>query len=293
MSLRAKRQGTIEPPREAITATQERVTVGNRTMYITTFTSKFSVSMYIGSKTIYCIDIHLYKSSDDQFEPIGELNKIRWDNQCSIDDSFEHGTDTMMILELAMTLIHKRYPNITHIRFTDMSSRKCDNGTDVDLAAMKYFTDGRTWYEDRFHAVIDPRSETTYEKMIRDANAIKSTMTWQMFTSYAPLDTLKMNHEHVEKVYEASDTWQEFFSAIRDEIGKGPFCVWLSQKNWFDNFVRGKLRFHLMSVAFLLDVSRFHIDFQLESNHAGGFRSGIQRWTTTRRKKHRRAKHLM
>ena len=282
MSRKAKRPGTIEPPRGIIEVKQQKVTVGQKTMVITEFHTELSTTIYIGSDKIYCIDITLYKEKGGKYNPRGDLTKVRWDGECSLTDAFERGTDTIMIFRLAMKYIHTTYPDIQVIAFTDLSTKECINGASVSLSAMKLFTDGKTWYESRFNAYIDPDSTAMYTAMMERAMKQKELMSWDQFVYYTANNPTLLRIEHIKEKYESSNTWQEFFTYIRSQLDISTFCICLSEKNWFDIFVQSRLNFNLMSVKFLINISLFEIDYTI-GPMSGGKSKGTQRWRKTLR----------
>lgn len=278
MSLRSmcKVNGTFDAPRSTIQTKREVVTVGNRTMIITTFTTPYTIHIYIGNRTIYCMDIQLGKSADNVVSPMGTINKIRWDNTCSLDHEFGHGSDTERLFQLAMTYLRDHYAAVEHVEFMDTSSKRCDNGASVSLAGMKLFTGGRTWYANHFQAVVSPSHQTAYQTMMDKSNAIKQEMSWAQFQQHAPchlMDNMKM--DELERLYEASSTWQDFFSGVRDRIGISGLCIWFSKKGWFDAFLH-HLRFHLISIPFLVQPHQFRIEYTITdtttTDQAGGKR---------------------
>ena len=278
-SRKAKRPGTIEPPRGIINTVQQKVTVGRKTMILTEFHTELSTTMYIGSDTKYCIDITLCKAMDGTYMPRGILTKVRWDGECSLTDPFERGTDTIMIFRLAMSYIHTTYPTVTAMAFTDLSTKECSNGASVSLSAMKLLTDGKTWYESHFHAYIDPASAAMYTDMMERITKQKTMIPWEEFVYYTARNQTLLGIDNVQEAYESSTTWQEFFTYVRSILDAELFCICLSEKNWFDTFVQSRLQFNLMGVQFLIPVASFTMEYQL----AGGKR-GIQRWRNTLRR---------
>ena len=91
-----------------------------------------------------------------------------------------------------ITYIKNRYPEVKLISFTDLSERKCDNGVNVSLAAMKYLTDGQTWYEHRFKAKIHPLNEINYNVMKERIDKLKKETSWDSFSNRW------MNRESIE-----------------------------------------------------------------------------------------------
>jgi hypothetical protein len=272
MSRKLIRPGTIpSPKREDDTIVRKKVTINQKQMIITEYLSELGVTIYIGNQNVYCIDIQLYRNKYGIFTDIGNLTKIRWDEVCSLTHDFKKGSDTEMILNVAMKYIYETYPGVRFLSFNDLSTKECDNGTSVSLSAMKLFTDGRTWYEQHFHAMIDPQYSEVYDHMKLKADEIKRTMSWDQFQSFAVFNNM-IPIDEIKELYESSSTWQLFLKAIKEKVNgddKGRFCEWLSTKNWFDNFVQSKLRFNLMAVQFLIDISKFNIEYTIELMKGG------------------------
>lgn len=287
MSTRkSKRQGTIEAPSGTHTTTRQKVTVGHKTMVITEYHTERSTTIYIGSDKIYCVDITLSKDIGHTYKSRGFLTKIRWDGECSLYHPFEKGTDTIMILKLAMTYLHRNYPTVSHLTFTDMSTRQCDNGASVSLSGMKLFTDGKTWYETQFHAVMDPDYQSAYDAMMKYATELKHTLPWETFVYDTVNNPTILGINQIREVYQKSTTWQEFFCYVRSQLGVSKFCICLSEKGWFDQFIQTRLRFHLMSVQYLIDPSQYDTEYTLEPMQ-GGKAKGVQHGRPTLRKKSR------
>ena len=102
---RAKRQGTIEEPKGTQYTVKERVKVNNKTMIIISFICERSITIYIGSYNVYCIDAQIMKDANGDIVPTSLLTKVRWDGECSLYDPFESGSDTIMIVKLLLNLI--------------------------------------------------------------------------------------------------------------------------------------------------------------------------------------------
>jgi len=284
-SRKSKRPGTIEPPRGVLRTIQQTVTVGNKTMVITEFHTEDFTTIYIGSATIYCVDITISRDIGDTYKSRGFLTKIRWDGECSINRAFEQGADTIMIFKLAMTYVHRTYPTVTEMVFTDMSTRQCDNGGSVSLSAMKLFTEGTTWYESHLYAILDPDYQSAYDAMMKNATELKSTLPWETFVYDTKSNPTLLGIDRIKETYQSSETWQEFFLYVRSKLGVSKFCICLSENGWFDNFLQTRLRFHLMSVQYLIYPSSYDTEYTLAPMTGGKRRSrGVQRWRHTLRK---------
>jgi hypothetical protein len=276
---RAKRPGTIEAPRGTIKTVRDKVTVDiliknkpqRKIMYITSYETESSVTIYIGSSNIYCIDCQLLNNPTIGVYDTGILTKARWDIECSINDPFEKGVDSIIIIKLLLTYIKDKYPSVTQLLFTDMSTKECDNGSSVNLAAMKVFTDGKTWYESHFDVSIDESNKILYDNMLSYGEKKKSEMSYDEFIGYTypGINKLKISDDDLIHAYNTSNTWQEFFLYIRNTIGISNFCIWLSVNNWFDRFVFAVLKFNTMSLQFIFNPKKYDIEYTIIRNGGG------------------------
>jgi len=188
---------------------------------------------------------------------------------------------------LAMTYIHRTYPTVTELSFTDMSTRQCDNGESVSLSAMKLFTEGKTWYESHLHTRIDPRSEAQYNAMMAYTTEQKNEMSWNELVDYIPRHSTILNIDRIKEVYQSSKTWQEFFLYVRGQLGMSAFCICLSKDGWFDEFILKRLNFNLMGIHYTIDPSSYDTDYTLAPMTGGKANrrsKGVQRWRHTLRR---------
>jgi hypothetical protein len=283
MSTRkAKRPGTIEAPvKTIIRETRERVVVKTdnnhkeKHMIITSYETASAITIYIGSYDIYCVEVVLYKRSSDNTFYSGTLNKARWDNACSLGSPFEKGTDTIMILKLLMTYIKDRYPDVPYIAFTDMSTKTCEDGSSVNLAGMKIFTVGKTWYESHFKIHMDNSYKQIYMERLEYAAKQKSEMTFEDFARHSRIHKSGIEYDTLQQIYIKSSTWQAFFSEVRKRIREFNFCTWLSYEGWFDNFLK-ILRFNIQSLEFLFYPKEYNLSYTIHKN-IGGYRNKTMR----------------
>jgi len=269
MSLRAKRNGLIEPSskNKVVSHKVEDVFVGNKRFTITTYVYDWSIDIFIGNKTIYCIRANIPKRKDGMIKNSAFIDKVRWEAECS--NPFVRGQDTVTIFQLLITYIKNNYPDVQYAEFNDASNRTCDNGGWVNLAAMKLFTDGKTWYEDHFNAKIDEHSEIMYRTMIANANRTKQDMTWEQAKMEMPWAIVGIPEEDLRLQYEKVGTWTEWFKWIRTTIGDSAFCIWLSHHGWFDQFLRSVLKCSIMYYIFKVNVNDFNILYNVMEGGKG------------------------
>jgi hypothetical protein len=280
MSTRkAKRQGLIEPPRDVITTKKEKIIFEGtieekytkKTMIITTYETINTITIYIGNYDIYCMDVQLLKDSISGTVNTGYLTKVRWDSVCSIDEPFKNGIDTIIMIKALILYINDNYSNVKYLLFNDKSTRICDDGNSVSLAAMKFLTDGKTWYEDHFDISIDDNNKYIYDKIKKNTTSIKNQLSFDTFSMYSNIKYLNISDEILKESYNNSHTWQVFFSFIRDKIGISKLCIWLSKNNWFDIFINTILRMNLSSIQFMLDIKKYNnISYKIVNTSGGG-----------------------
>ena len=278
---RAKRPGTIEPPRDVISTKREKIFIeskgGNKTtkkvMIITTYETINTIRIYIGNRDIYCMDVQLLKDSETQTATTGHLEKARWDTVCSLDEPFGKGTDTILMIKTLINYIKNTYPNVEALTFNDMSTKTCDDGSSVSLAAMKLFTDGETWYETHFDISLDTYNKSLYETIKKTINEKKRELSFDKFSMYSNTSALSIQNGKLRIIYDESDTWQKFFSEIRNIVGISKLCVWLSKNNWFDIFLHTILKVNIASILFMLEVRPYdNIIYKLINNIGGKYR---------------------
>jgi len=247
--------------------------IHKKVMIITTYETINTIHIYIGSRNIYCMDVQLLKDKEFGTADTGVLTKVRWDTVCSIDEPFGKGTDTIMMIKALVTYIHNNYPNVVSLTFNDMSTKICDDGNSVSLAAMKLLTDGKTWYETHFDVSTDDINTYIYNKMKENITQKKQEMIFFKFSMYAQTQSLPIPTDTVKELYENSPTWQQFFSFIRDRIGISKLCIWLSKNNWFEIFLQTILKLSIPTVIFLLHVKKYDdITYKVIKNIGGGYK---------------------
>jgi hypothetical protein len=278
---RAKRQGTIEPPRDVIKTTREKVVVETliknklrkKVMIITTYETINTITIYIGNHDIYCIYVQLLKDVNTNIVNMGYLTKARWDAVCSIEEPFSNGADTIMMIKLLVSYIKDKYPNVYGLMFNDMSTKTCDDGSSVSLASMKFLTDGKTWYESHFDTSINSINKYAYDMMKENANIKKEELSFDNFSMYSNINYLQLSNDELKDIYNNSKTWQEFFSKIRSLIGISKLCIWLGKNNWFDIFLNVILKINISTIQFILDVKKYNeISYKILNSFGGKYR---------------------
>jgi hypothetical protein len=278
---RTKRPGTIDFPQELISTKIEKVNISGivdnklhkKTMIITVFETINTISIYIGNRDIYCMDVQLLKDKETWTVTSGQLTKVRWDSVCSIGEPFGTGTDTILMVKTLVSYINDNYPNVRQLVFNDMSTRICDNGNSVSLAAMKLLTCGKTWYESHFDTTLDTFNDTLYTHIKKSITGKKHELSFDKFSMYSNIQYLEIPNGVLRELYDNSKTWQEFFSEILNTIGISKLCIWFSKNNWLDIFLHTILNINISSIQFILNIKKYdEIQYKVIKNNGGSYR---------------------
>lgn len=264
-----------------VNETKKTVQAGTKQIIITTHELNTSYAIYLGGPgDIYCIDIQVLKDIElnrRYFDiDTANLNNIYYDRECSIDKNFRRGTDTTMILRLAMAYIHENYPYVNKLRFKDASSKECDNGHVVELYNMSYLTTGQTWYEKNFNAYIEKEADRRkIESDKRKFQEKKQVLPWEVISQFIRT-SYPIEETEMETIYNNTNTWQDFFGRLRNKIGIAEFCNFISP--WMRNFVQQIMSFDLSSPQYIIPIEGQQIPYS-------EIRGGKRRIYTRKQKK--------
>lgn len=256
--------------REGTSVIHKKLKIGTKTMRMSIYESQTSITIYIGGHEEYCIEIQMMKPGYGYDITMAHFSKIRWDLNCSLEYNFQRGVDTNMLLKLAMSYISRNYRDVTHMTFNDASSRTCDDGRPVDLAKMSYICTGKTWYEKHFGAYIAPLWKNAFETQHKKFNEAKKTMTWEQFNGFIGVP-LPLDKQTIEKMYNDSDTWQDFFSSVRDAVGIGKFCEFVAP--WLDSFLLRYLQFNFIGFNYIMPITDYDLSYSVSEYIRGGKRN--------------------
>lgn len=270
MSIRnmKKRDGLIpEQRRMGYPPIRKLIQVGNKKLVLTIHETDYSMTFYIGSRNIYCMDVQIIKK-DSGFDRVGAFHKIRYDIECSVNGDFERSRDTNMILRLIITYIYRNYPEVKVLRFNDMSTKVCDNGRPINLGVMTYLWSGQTWYQKNFGAYLESPSDKLFTDREIEFQKRKKTMPWDDMNNI--MDTeLPMPEEDIKELYIRSNTWQTFFKGIVDVIGIPKFCNFIS--TWIYQFLLINGNVISDNMQFALPVKDYGIEYTV-ADYTGGKR---------------------
>lgn len=235
---------------------------------VVTYESEKTITLYVGGHTKWCIYCDISKK-DNKIQPLGYLNQIRYDIQCSLEHSFLKGKDTKQILYFVIQYINNTYPDVKELLFSDISTKQCDNLTDVNLAVMTYLYTNQTWYEKNFGAYISPISEEEYKWIKKNYekqdekgfNKVEWDDMKETIKGELPID--------LEELYCKTKTWKEFFEVIYEKIKIEKFCIFIS--NWLPTFIN-KYFNNLQGLKFILPIKDNNLLYEEVEYKTGGRR---------------------
>ena len=251
-------EGKVPTPRAGTLVIKKTIKIGNKSLLMTTHESNSSIIIYIGGHDTYCIDAQILKPSSKEPVTIGNLTKIRFDVNCSLEHNFVRGFDTNMILKLLLTYIHDIYPTTKAMRFSDASTQTCDNGFSVDLSEMLYLITGKTWYEKNFGAYLDGYSLENFKTLETGFQAKKSTISWEMMKDIITTD-LPLTDDEMKQLYDSAVTWQDFFGGLSEKIGIPEMCNFMAP--WLHRFIQQYFRFNFMANTYMIPVGDYKIPY--------------------------------
>ena len=242
------------------------IQVQDSTYILTKRWSDSSILLYIGGKYNYCLECQLFtdKSFMASFTDItlGDLPHVYYEEECRLDAPFLRGIDTRRILYLVISYIQNTYPTIRGLTFTDKSYRDCDDGQTVDLAILYYLIYKKTWYMSVLGAeFVNEQDRFKFEKAEAAFDATKGKMPWDGFKDFITVK-LPIPEDEMKSMYDKAETWQEFFSTLRDAIMVSKFCIFISP--WIKTFWNKIFKYNFESVKFKFLFSAPELQKRLE-----------------------------
>lgn len=264
MSLRSqiKREGDYPIGLKRI---RHQIKIDNHTIILTTYETETSIIIYLGGVKHWCIHSTIHKDNN-KIKEEGYLVKIRYDLLCSVEEKMQRGGDITKLLKLLIQYIHDIYPEVKYLSFNDLSTRRCDNGYDTNLAVMTYLYSGKTWYEKNFDTTISIQSKDILDKIVKKFNNSKKESWNIMKDTIYNYKELPYTESEIEKIYEEAITWKDFFEAIVNKIKINNFCIFISP--WLDSFTIQYFN-NLMGLSYDMPIKPTNIEYT-KSEFVGG-----------------------
>lgn len=203
---------------------------------------KYHISVKFGGTTFEgCIEIMIHKGEDKD----AVIAQIYSEPECAIDTLLQLGESIDMIkasLQLCQILF-----NINEFKFMDNSEFDCIEKNlsklpprrrtkPISLAHLHLIKYGKTWYEDKFNAILMKQEDIDAYRIAKDRLQITIDLSYDDFAKKN-----KITHEQydaLEEYYSNSTTWIEFFQSIP----KTKHCELL---NWAPSFMDMLMNFKI------------------------------------------------
>jgi hypothetical protein len=248
---------TIPPTRDGIISETHILKFGSKEFLLTIHKSSNTHNLYLGGSHTYCINILIYLP-ESTYVMLG-LNNPRecsvehfyYSNLCSFSGGYQRGVDTSLIFNLMIAFIKKNYQIITTVKLKDYSTRECDNGGNVNLYEMYYILYGKTWYQAKYNAYLLPKDLDNFTNSDRNFQEKKNLIGWTNFKEM-PIWPDDIDLDIIEEYYNTTDTWQDFFSKIRDYITISSFCSFILP--WITEFLKSTMKYNFQAPSYYIDI---------------------------------------
>jgi hypothetical protein len=268
-SLRARPVGSYPLPESNQTLTKKKLIIkASYSVLVCVYESNKKIAIFLGGHDKWCIHVELVKDEKEKIvKPKGYLVKVRYDSLCSLDTNYAKGHDTKQLVKIMMEYIVNNYPSVTQLSFNDLSTKKCDNQNDVNLAVMTYLYSEESWYEKNFCAFISNDNINELKKYENKFINSKS-LPWEIMKETIMLPP-KFTELEIEDLYNKTKSWKDFFSPIYTKIGIADFCIYISP--WIDSFII-KYFNNLQGLEYMMPVKYYHIQYSEAEYQRGGRR---------------------
>jgi hypothetical protein len=271
--------GEIVPPSSYIRNDFYKIKVGSKHLKMSLYETENLINIYIGGPKLFCIHATVNKPKSRFVElgidklHIGIIEKIYYNQQCSLEHNFIRGVDTNMIIHLLCQYVRDKYPYVSHLKFNDASSRTCDNGTDVSLMVMTFLYSEITWYQKNFHAIVFPDQIHKLNDIIKKYNDKKKIYSWEDFNEIFIKGPLPLPEDEMKEIYDSAKTWKDFFYPILQKLDIATFCNFISP--WLSTFIERVLKYDFLGIPYMFVLDKLpSVEYHLIPFITGG--SGLQ-----------------
>ena len=232
-------------------------------------------SLNVGGKMKGCVEILVNVPSlellDERFAQmeatkcIADISHIGYNPMCSVSEDLPSGVGTQLMVRTAMAFVCKHYDWVTHFSLIDNSHVQCKEGLDISLACLSLVTNGSTYYEKYFHAVLaNAEDRARYDANVAKLSDPTEKLPFESFV--AGFQVPDAVAEYMRPVYLAAPTYLEFFRQLkaRCEADGLTFCAQIHP--WVQVFVdfilQNQLNYNLWMRRWSIDarhIQRIHV----------------------------------
>ena len=195
--------------------------------------------IYLGGKKKGCVELFIDKPpSDPRYSlffdaTIAKLTRVEYDSHCSLEGLVSgEGTRNMLRTTFDVLRNDNRFQHVKTVDLDDASYVTCPDGGSLSLAHLSIATNGATWYEKHFQAVLkNPVLHNDYMKAKKIFQTKLSDLPpYEIIFRDNPL----LHTQEFIQVYKRSQNLNDFFTTIRKK-DKEQFCKIMN--TWLETFV--------------------------------------------------------
>lgn len=194
--------------------------------------NRSKISYYIlnvGGKFDKCVNLTLHPEDS----PDSKTILLSWteiiDKECTVNSQIIKGNATVTMLNLAFTIAKQIVPHAEYVILRDMSNFYCntpEGKKQISLPAYHIASHDKTWYEDKFRAVM--KNEENY---IKYKNYIQNMYKEGLLSDSFNFGNIRIK-EILLPLYVQSKTWKQFFKLIANKYPNDK-CTLMYP--WIDN----------------------------------------------------------
>jgi hypothetical protein len=238
---------TIKVGKYTFTITEDIMKYGDRII---------SHTFKIGGKYDNCIGISYTYSNNVPVSAI--IVFVQYEPECSFDIDLEKNGGTAIMLKTILKYVYTKIPSVYKFILDDMSHIDCaekdltlppprKNIEPLNLAYLSIAYNSATWYEKNFGAVL---ADQDLYRRYRDKLSFLTNPSDKLdFVKFLEITKLpKILIEPLEKIYNASKTYREFFKSIPLEHR----CEML--RPWLNTFIEYYIRSVYKTNDWVIDI---------------------------------------
>jgi hypothetical protein len=243
----------IPPLKIACFETKNTIFIDNQSFLLTNHKCKDTEILYLGGSYTYCINIQIMLEGSI-YERFGDittclLDHLYYSNLCSLSGGFQRNVDVQKIFRIILSYIKKNYKYITKIKLKDYSTRECIDKSSINLYELYYILHGKTWYQSKYNAYLMPNDEKKFEEYHKRFQAIKKTMDWNTMKQFIYGAEIP---DFAEKYYNETDTWQDFFTKLKDKMDIADFSVFI--RPWISTFLSSVMKYDFTAPFYYINI---------------------------------------
>lgn len=252
-SIIRKGMAQIPPVKIGCIESKNTISTENQSFLLTKHNCKDTDILYLGGAYTYCINIQimLQGSIYERFSDISIclLDHLYYNNLCSLSGGFQRNVDVQKIFRILISYIKKNYTYINKIKLKDYSTRECIDKSSINLYELYYILHGKTWYQSRYNAYLSPNDEKKFQESHKLFQSVKKMMDWNTMKQFIFGAEIP---DFAENYYNETDTWQDFFTKMRNKMDIADFSVFV--RPWISSFLSSVMKYDFTAPFYYIDI---------------------------------------